>query len=109
MRNQLGLKRNYFGAIFGRLKKLFRQEDIPHWRGWGISHWGARRLMFLVALQFAVTAHPLLANPYGGTVVAGGAQMENAGSVLNIQQTTDRAIIHWQGFSIAGQETTNFL
>lgn len=65
--------------------------------------------MLLLALQFGLGAHPLLANPYGGTVVAGGVQIESAGSVLNIHQSTDRAIIHWQGFSVGGQETTNFL
>ena len=51
-------------------------------------------------MHFALHAHPDLANPMGAEVVAGGVQIENAGNVLNIHQSTDRAIIHWQDFSI---------
>ena len=61
------------------------------------------------AVHFALHAHPALANPMGAQVIAGGVQIENAGSVLNIHQSTDRAIIHWQNFSIGAGEITNFI
>ncbi|MFV3076809.1 filamentous hemagglutinin N-terminal domain-containing protein [Niveispirillum fermenti] len=50
------------------------------------------------------------ANPTGGTVVAGQASIVAATpQTLNIIQGTDKAIINWQGFSIAAGETVNFL
>jgi filamentous hemagglutinin family protein len=57
----------------------------------------------LMALQC-----PALAAPSGGTVVAGSAGISQAGSVTNINQSSNRAIINWQGFSIGPQETVNF-
>ncbi len=49
------------------------------------------------------------ANPTGGAVVAGSATIGSAGKTLNINQTTQSAIINWQQFSIASGETTKFL
>ncbi|WP_400767099.1 filamentous hemagglutinin N-terminal domain-containing protein [Methylosinus sporium] len=59
----------------------------------------------------AVLALPTfaLANPTGGIVVDGAATIASAGSVTNITQATNRAIINWQGFSIGAGETVNFL
>ncbi|NBS14898.1 MAG: filamentous hemagglutinin N-terminal domain-containing protein, partial [Verrucomicrobia bacterium] len=79
------------------------------WRGGVSCHLAVRWVMLGCALQFALHSNPALANPMGAQVVAGGAQIENAGSVVNITQTTDRAVINWQGFSIAGHEVTNFI
>ena len=64
-------------------------------------------MMLMLAFYFSLHCHPALANPVGPQVVAGGAQIESAGSVMNIHQTTDRAVINWQGFSIAGQEVVS--
>jgi filamentous hemagglutinin family protein len=52
---------------------------------------------------------PLLANPTGGVVVAGAVTIGSAGATLSINQSTGRAIINWQQFSIAGGETTKFI
>ena len=52
---------------------------------------------------------PLLANPTGGTVVAGSATIGAAGPTLSINQSTQNAIINWQQFSIASGETTKFI
>ena len=103
------LLRGYFSSVRKKLNLIFRLKDVPAWRGWGGAHWLARRVMFLGALHFALHAHPALANPMGAQVVAGGVRMESAGNVLNIHQSTDRAIIHWQDFSIGAGEVTNFL
>jgi filamentous hemagglutinin family protein len=52
---------------------------------------------------------PLLGNPTGGAVVAGGATIGAAGATLTINQSTQNAIINWQQFSIASGETTKFI
>lgn len=57
----------------------------------------------LMALQ-----RPACAGPTGGTVVEGSAGISQAGTVTNINQSSSKAIINWQGFSIAPQETVNF-
>jgi filamentous hemagglutinin family protein len=49
-----------------------------------------------------------LAGPNGGTVVGGSASISQSGSTTNINQSTNNAIINWQGFSIAPSETVNF-
>lgn len=48
------------------------------------------------------------AEPLGGTVVGGSAGISQAGSVTNINQSSNKAIINWQNFSVAPQETVNF-
>ncbi len=59
-------------------------------------------------LLFGQTA-PVLGNPTGGQVVAGSANITNAGSTLTINQGSDKAIITWQNFSINSGELTKFL
>ncbi|MBG0812558.1 filamentous hemagglutinin N-terminal domain-containing protein [Methylosinus sp. H3A] len=50
-----------------------------------------------------------LANPTGGVVVDGAATISSTPNVTNVVQSTNRAIINWQGFSIGVGETVNFL
>ena len=53
---------------------------------------------------------PAYANPQGGTVVAGGASIAGEGtSRVTVTQTTDRAIINWNSFSIGANERTDFV
>ncbi|MES2887743.1 MAG: filamentous hemagglutinin N-terminal domain-containing protein [Pseudomonadota bacterium] len=50
------------------------------------------------------------ANPTGGHVAAGSATIGNgAPGTLNVFQQSQRAVINWQGFSIAAGETVNFV
>jgi filamentous hemagglutinin family protein len=49
-----------------------------------------------------------LAGPVGGSVVEGSAGISQSGSVTNVNQSTNKAIINWQGFSIGANETVNF-
>ncbi|WP_244613492.1 GLUG motif-containing protein [Methylosinus sp. Ce-a6] len=49
-----------------------------------------------------------LANPTGGVVVDGAATIASTGSVTNVTQSTNRAIINWLTFSIGVGETVNF-
>ena len=52
---------------------------------------------------------PLKANPVGPNVVAGGANFQGLGTAnLNINQSSQAAVINWQGFSIAPGEVTTF-
>ncbi|MBV9017015.1 MAG: filamentous hemagglutinin N-terminal domain-containing protein, partial [Alphaproteobacteria bacterium] len=49
------------------------------------------------------------ANPLGGQVTAGSATIGNSSPAqLDIQQSTDRAVIDWQSFNIAVGERTQF-
>src|SRR3954464_9120693 len=46
--------------------------------------------------------------PQNGTVVGGSATItQTSPNQLDIKQTTDKAIINWQGFSIGAGERTN--
>jgi filamentous hemagglutinin family protein len=56
-----------------------------------------------------VLSHPASAqSPTGGSVVAGTAGISQAGAVTNINQSSQKAIINWQGFSVGAQNTVNF-
>jgi filamentous hemagglutinin family protein len=55
-----------------------------------------------------IAQRPALAGPTGGTVVDGSAGISQSGAVTNINQSSGKAIINWQGFSIGGNETVNF-
>jgi mucin-19 len=57
-----------------------------------------------------LNALPALANPSGAQVIAGEVKvMSSVPGTLNIHQGTDKAIIHWQQFSIANGESVNFI
>ncbi len=62
---------------------------------------------FLSLAAFQVM--PAYANPVGGTVAAGSAGISASGNVEDITQTTDQAVINWQSFNIAPNETTKFI
>src|SRR5262249_4097609 len=58
----------------------------------------------------AVLALPRVARaePTGGSVVAGSAGITQSGPVTNINQSSNKAIINWQTFSVGAKETVNF-
>lgn len=49
-----------------------------------------------------------IAAPKGGQVVSGSANISSTGTTTNIDQSSTKAIINWQGFSVAPNETVNF-
>jgi filamentous hemagglutinin family protein len=55
-----------------------------------------------------ILQRPALAGPSGGTVVQGSAGISQSGSTTNISQSSNKAVINWQGFSIGAGETVNF-
>ncbi|MCM0044873.1 MAG: filamentous hemagglutinin N-terminal domain-containing protein [Burkholderiaceae bacterium] len=52
-----------------------------------------------------IDAHTL---PTGGHVTAGAATLATSGATLNVNQTSDRAAINWQSFSVGTHATVNF-
>jgi filamentous hemagglutinin family protein len=51
-----------------------------------------------------------LANPQGGQVVGGAAQIQGQGTAnVTVTQTTDKAIVNWHTFNIGAGETTRFV
>src|SRR5271163_1089737 len=71
----------------------------------------SRQFYIILMASTALTA-PLVgawANPQGGSVAGGSASIvTTAPGRLDINQTSSRVIINWQGFSIAPGEITNF-
>ena len=49
------------------------------------------------------------ASPSGGTVTSGNASISVSGTTTTISQATSKASINWQSFSIAANETVNFV
>ena len=68
---------------------------------------GGVATMTAIAAVLALQS-PALAAPTGGTVVQGSAGISQSGNTTNINQSSNKAIINWQGFSIAPKETVNF-
>ena len=67
---------------------------------------GGKVSLVVSALIGSVTLS--FASPSGGTVTSGSADISQSGNVTNITQSTKKASINWQGFSIASNETVNF-
>ena len=63
--------------------------------------------MFLL-LACGLPAHPVHANPLGGSVSQGNASFSSQGSQFTIQ-TSDHAVINWQSFNIGAGQTTTFV
>ncbi len=64
--------------------------------------------MTAVAALMSFQRPALAQSPTGGSVVTGTASISQAGSVTNINQSSQKAIINWQGFSVGAQNTVNF-
>ena len=46
--------------------------------------------------------------PTGGQVSAGQATLSQSGSTLNVNQTSQRAIVDWSSFNVGQNATVNF-
>lgn len=67
--------------------------------------------LFIVAGALGLTlASPALANdlPTGGVVASGGAVISQTGSAMDINQSTNKAVINWQSFDIGSGASVNF-
>ncbi len=61
-----------------------------------------------ICAALVLTRPALAQSPTGGNVVAGSAGISQLGNITNINQSSQRAIINWQGFSVGAQNTVNF-
>lgn len=77
----------------------FSRRRNACWRGLVAS----TSMVALLAPQW-----PARAAPQGGGVVSGAATISSSGVVTTIVQSTPKAIINWQSFSVAQGETVNF-
>ncbi|MFG1343516.1 GLUG motif-containing protein [Xanthobacter autotrophicus DSM 431] len=72
---------------------------------------GRRRPVFATMTATAALLtlqQPAVAAPQGGNVVAGSATISQSGNTTTINQSTNKAIINWQNFSVGKQETVDF-
>ena len=46
--------------------------------------------------------------PTGGNVTAGNAAISQSGNVMNVNQTSQRAVVNWQSFNVGKDATVNF-
>lgn len=66
------------------------------------------RVGLLVSAFLAGISTQAIASPTGANVTSGSSTISQSGSITNINQTTQKATINWQNFSIAANETVNF-
>ena len=62
-------------------------------------------------LGLAAPAQPVIqqnALPTGGVVAAGAANIAQSGNTLNIQQSSQNAVINWNSFNVGSQAQVNF-
>ncbi|MDD2641130.1 MAG: filamentous hemagglutinin N-terminal domain-containing protein, partial [Arcobacteraceae bacterium] len=67
---------------------------------------GGKVSLVVSALLGSVTLS--FASPSGGVVTSGSATISQNGTTTNINQSTQKATINWQKFSVASNETVNF-
>ncbi|AHF91088.1 filamentous hemagglutinin [Opitutaceae bacterium TAV5] len=67
------------------------------------------RVTAAALFSWLATHTHLSANPSGGHVAAGGATISGGAGALTVNQTTARAIINWQDFSIGAGELVRFV
>ena len=67
---------------------------------------GGKISLVVSALIGSVTI--LSASPTGGQVTSGSASIAQHGTTTNITQSSQKASINWQSFSVASNETVNF-
>ena len=67
---------------------------------------GGKISLVVSALLGATTIS--FAAPSGGVVTSGNATISQNGTTTNINQSTQKATINWQKFSVASNETVNF-
>ncbi|MCL1887287.1 MAG: filamentous hemagglutinin N-terminal domain-containing protein, partial [Kiritimatiellaeota bacterium] len=67
-----------------------------------------RRVMAALAAWCVLAPLPLSALPQGGAVRSGRVSWQSADGMMTVSQLSNRAIINWDTFGIAGGETVQF-
>ena len=89
-------------------KKLFSLKARPTLWGVGLVH----ALLIYPLLGLAAPAQPVIqqnALPTGGVLAAGAANIAQSGNTLNIQQSSQNAVINWNSFNVGSQAQVNFI
>ncbi len=68
--------------------------------------WRSTAILFGGATIWCALAFAARANPQGASVAAGTVTVTAAGRTLTVNQSTNRAIVNWQSFSVGAGETT---
>src|SRR5881392_1004907 len=67
------------------------------------------KFLLTTAALIALTARPAAAGPEGGTVVGGAATIQGqGGAAVNVNQSSNSAIINWNTFNIGARESVRF-
>ena len=87
-----------------------RTRDPHQSQDLAVSHCSRAKRLVAIVTSVALTFQPMFAcaNPVGGVVSAGSATITQSGNTLDINQTSNKAVINWRGFNIAPGETTQF-
>lgn len=67
-----------------------------------------RKIVLINYMLILMLSANLLASPNGGVITSGQASISTSGSITNINQSSQKASINWNSFSIAPNETVNF-
>ena len=97
-------------VIFSKARGQFvavSETATSHTKGASGSTEGGGGIVRIAAIALAVglLCSGAMAAPFGGQVVNGGATINAGGNLTTINQTTNRAIINWQGFGIGNGQT----
>lgn len=79
----------------GKLKKVFRRKTVCL----------AMIMLWMYGLALSGIAYGA---PQGGVVTSGSAAIVQSGNTTNINQSTQKAAINWQSFSVKPVETVSF-
>ncbi|MGE5517938.1 MAG: beta strand repeat-containing protein [Bacteroidota bacterium] len=60
------------------------------------------------AAALMALSRPAPAAPQGGSVASGSATISQSGTTTTVTQSSDKGIINWRSFSVAGNEAVNF-
>ena len=94
-----------YTEILRRVRSGSAQSSIE--RNW-LKSTTALRSGLAVALLAASAPHPVQALPQGGTVVSGNVTITQVGNQLKVVETSSKAVINWQSYSIATNETVTY-
>lgn len=102
---------NRFYRVIWNASKGVWQAVTEHGKGQGKTK-GMRALRRAAAVALGLASLSVMAAdvlPTGGNVVAGNAAISQSGSAMTINQTTNKAVIDWQSFSVGQNNSVTFI
>ncbi|OCL86790.1 Heme/hemopexin-binding protein precursor [Aliarcobacter thereius] len=67
-----------------------------------------KKKIYIIILFLIINISTLYAAPQGANVVSGNVNINQIGNITNVNQTTNKAIVNWQSFSVGKNEVVNF-